>query len=179
MDMHSKDELTKIFAKRYGRGQQKTGIDSDNGTKFINGNIKRYADRRNITFTRSKPYQKNNNAHIEQKNFTHVRKIIGYSRMDTKEQQDMMNDLYRNELRLYINFFQSSQKFIKKIRLLFQSTTNTALWIIYYFPKEIDFDKISDEELRDVERELNNRPGKRLNFKMPQKVFNQYLNSLP
>ncbi len=94
-----------------------TGIDSDNGTEFINGNMKRYADRREITFTRSRPYKKNDNAHIEQKNFTHVRKIIGYERLDTKEQQDMMNDLYRNELRLYINFFQPSQKLIKKERI--------------------------------------------------------------
>lgn len=93
------------------------GIDSDNGTEFINGNMKRYADRRKITFTRSRPYKKNDNAHIEQKNFTHVRKIIGYARLDTKEQQDMMNDLYRNELRLYINFFQPSQKLIKKERV--------------------------------------------------------------
>jgi hypothetical protein len=94
-----------------------TGIDSDNGTEFINGNMKRYADRRKITFTRSRPYKKNDNAHIEQKNFTHVRKIIGYARLDTKEQQDMMNDLYRNELRLYINFFQPSQKLMKKERI--------------------------------------------------------------
>lgn len=94
-----------------------TGIDSDNGTEFINGNMKRYAERRKITFTRSRPYKKNDNAHIEQKNFTHVRKIIGYARFDTKEQQEMMNDLYRNELRLYINFFQPSQKLVKKERI--------------------------------------------------------------
>lgn len=75
-----------------------TDIDSDNGTEFINENMKRYANRRKITFTRSRPYKKNDNAHIEQKNFTHVRKIIGYARLDTKEQKDMMNDLYRNEL---------------------------------------------------------------------------------
>ena len=79
--------------------------------------MKRYADRRKITFTRSRPYKKNDNAHIEQKNFTHVRKIIGYARFDTKEQQAMMNDLYRNELRLYINFFQPSQKLMKKERV--------------------------------------------------------------
>lgn len=93
-----------------------TGIDSDNGTEFINGTLKRYADNRKITFTRSRPYKKNDNAHIEQKNFTHVRKIIGYMRLDTKEQQTILNDLYRNELRLYINFFQPSQKLIKKER---------------------------------------------------------------
>src|SRR5258708_14644627 len=93
------------------------GIDSDNGTEFINGTLKRYAESRKITFTRSRPYKKNDNAHIEQKNFTHVRKIIGYARFDTKEQQDMLNDLYRNELRLFINFFQPSQKLIKKERI--------------------------------------------------------------
>lgn len=94
-----------------------TGIDSDNGTEFINWNLKRYAANRKITFTRSRPYKKNDNAHIEQKNFTHVRKVIGYMRLDTKTQQDMLNDLYRNELRLYINFFQPSQKLIKKQRV--------------------------------------------------------------
>lgn len=93
-----------------------SGIDSDNGTEFINWNLKRWAQRRRITFTRSRPYKKNDNAHIEQKNFTHVRKIIGYMRLDTKQQQDMLNDLYRNELRLYINFFQPSQKLVKKER---------------------------------------------------------------
>lgn len=94
-----------------------TGIDSDNGTEFINWNLKRWADRHRITFTRSRPYKKNDNAHIEQKNFTHVRKIIGYMRLDTRKQQDMLNSLYRNELRLYINFFQPSQKLIKKERV--------------------------------------------------------------
>jgi hypothetical protein len=92
------------------------GIDSDNGAEFINGTLKRFADTRKIIFTRSRPYQKNDNAHIEQKNFTHVRKVLGYFRFDTKEQQKMMNDLYRNELRLYINFFQPSEKLIKKER---------------------------------------------------------------
>jgi hypothetical protein len=93
------------------------GIDSDNGTEFINANLKRFADTRQITFTRSRPYQKNDNAHIEQKNYTHVRKIIGYLRLDTKEQQELLNDLYRNELRLYINFFQPCQKLVKKERV--------------------------------------------------------------
>src|SRR5258708_3078586 len=64
-----------------------TGIDSDNGTEFINGNMKRYAERRKITFTRSRPYKKNDNAHIEQKNFSHMSKIIGYVRLDTLSQR--------------------------------------------------------------------------------------------
>lgn len=93
------------------------GIDSDNGTEFINGTLKRFADSRQITFTRSRPYKKNDNAHIEQKNYTHVRKVIGYARFDTKEQQELLNDLYRNELRLFINYFQPSQKLMKKERI--------------------------------------------------------------
>jgi len=92
------------------------GIDSDNGSEFINGTLKRFADSRKITFTRSRPYNKNDNAHIEQKNHTNVRKVLGYFRFDTRKQQEMMNDLYRNELRLYINFFQPSEKLIKKER---------------------------------------------------------------
>lgn len=52
---------------------------------------------------------------------------------------------------------------------------NCNLWIRYYFPKGTDFSTITDEELRDVEWELNNRPRKRLNFKTPQEVFNSYL----
>ena len=129
-----------------------TGIDSDNGTEFINGNMKRYADRRNITFTRSRPYQKNDNAHIEQKNFTHVRKIIGYARMDTKEQQDMMNDLYRNELRLYINFFQPSQKLIRKERI------GSKIKRVYDIPKTpyqrvLESKDISDEVKRKLTKQ--------------------------
>lgn len=93
------------------------GIDSDNGSEFINANLKRFADNRKISFTRSRPYKKNDNAHIEQKNHTHVRKIIGYLRLDTQEQLELLNDLYRNELRLYINFFQPSQKLVEKKRI--------------------------------------------------------------
>lgn len=93
------------------------GIDSDNGSEFINGTLKRFADGRQISFTRSRPYKKNDNAHIEQKNYTHVRKVIGYMRFDTKEQQDLLNDLYRKELRLYINFFQPSQQLQEKVRV--------------------------------------------------------------
>ena len=59
-----------------------------------------------MAFTRSRPYRKNDNAYIEQKNFTHVRKPMGYLRYDTPEELDLINDLYRNELRLYKNFFQ-------------------------------------------------------------------------
>ena len=60
------------------------GIDSDNGTEFINYHLKAFCDQRQIQFTRGRPYKKDDNAHIEQKNWTHVRKILGYLRYDSQ-----------------------------------------------------------------------------------------------
>src|SRR5437867_12653826 len=59
------------------------GIDSDNGSEFINYHLKSYCSRRRIQFTRGRPYKKDDNAHIEQKNWTHVRKRFGYLRLDS------------------------------------------------------------------------------------------------
>ncbi len=91
-------------------------IDCDNGSEFINSRLVRYCDGRDITFTRSRPYKKDDNAHIEQKNWTHVRKLIGWDRYDTPEAVRAMNDLFRNELRLYMNLFQPSVKLIRTER---------------------------------------------------------------
>lgn len=93
------------------------GIDPDNDAPFINYHLWTYCVKNNIYFTRSRPYKKDDNAHIEQKNWTHVRKIFGYVRYDTQEALQSMNDLYRNELRWFQNFFQPSVKLIKKIRI--------------------------------------------------------------
>lgn len=93
------------------------GIDSDNGGEFINGHLYRYCQDLNIQFTRSRPYKKDDNAHIEQKNWTHVRKIFGYVRYDSPSALKAMNDLYRNELRLFQNLFQPSVKLLRKVRV--------------------------------------------------------------
>jgi len=93
------------------------GIDSDNGSEFINHHLKRFCDNNKIQFTRSRPYKKDDNAHIEQKNWTHVRKIFGYVRYDTKFVLNLMNDLYRNELCWFQNFFQPSVKLLEKIHI--------------------------------------------------------------
>ena len=82
-----------------------------------NYHLKRFCDNNKIQLTRSRPYKKDDNAHIEQKNWTHVRKIFGYIRYDTKFALNLMNDLYRNELRLFHNFFQPSVKLLKKIHI--------------------------------------------------------------
>ncbi len=93
------------------------GIDSDNGSEFINQQLYRHCQSRKIIFTRSRPYKKNDNAHIEQKNYTTVRQVLGYQRFDTEEVLELMKKLYRGPLRLYINFFQPSVKCIKKTRI--------------------------------------------------------------
>jgi len=93
------------------------GIDSDNGSEFINYHLKAFCDARKIQFTRSRPYKKDDNAHVEQKNWTHVRKLLGYVRYDSPQAQEAINDLYRKELRLFQNLFQPSVKLIKKIRI--------------------------------------------------------------
>ena len=93
------------------------GIDSDNGSEFINRQLYEYCLKKNIVFTRSRSYKKNDNAHIEQKNFTTVRQVLGYQRFDTEEVFKLMQRLYRGPLRLYINFFQPSVKCIEKKRV--------------------------------------------------------------
>lgn len=92
------------------------GIDPDNGSEFINWQLYRYCEKERIDFTRGRPYKKNDNAHIEQKNWTHVRKVFGYERRETQIECDIVNDLYRNELRQYKNFFQTNVKLIDKQR---------------------------------------------------------------
>lgn len=92
-------------------------IDSDNGSEFINHHLVRWCTKHKIAFTRSRPYKKNDNAHIEQKNWTHVRRIFGWDRYDTPEHCAMMNALYRNELYHMQNFFQPCVKLVGKTRV--------------------------------------------------------------
>ncbi|MBU4305125.1 MAG: integrase [Candidatus Omnitrophica bacterium] len=96
------------------------GFDADNGGEFINEHMFRYFNGRKqnpVQFTRSRPYKKNDNAHIEQKNWTHVRQWLGYSRFDNPKVVALMNNLYSSEWRFYHNFFSPSVKLIEKKRL--------------------------------------------------------------
>ncbi|OGH83150.1 MAG: hypothetical protein A2469_04375 [Candidatus Magasanikbacteria bacterium RIFOXYC2_FULL_40_16] len=90
------------------------GLDSDGGSEFINWHLVRYCEKHDIFFTRSRPYMKNDNAYVEQKNYTHIRKWLGYGRYDTAKQVEMMNDLYKNELNLFNNFFRPVMKIQSK-----------------------------------------------------------------
>jgi hypothetical protein len=91
-------------------------IDPDNGSEFINWQLFRYCMEREVEFTRGRPYQKNDNAHVEQKNWTHVRKVFGYKRRETEYELNIMNSLYEKELRQYKNFFMPNVKLIEKKR---------------------------------------------------------------
>jgi hypothetical protein len=92
------------------------GLDSDNGSEFINETLLRYCQTEQITFTRSRPYQKNDQAHVEQKNWSVVRHTIGYDRLDSPEELALLRSIY-TDLRLYINFFQPVLKLVGKERV--------------------------------------------------------------
>ncbi len=91
------------------------GLDSDNGSEFINQHLYRYCQREGITFTRSRSYKKNDSCHVEQKNWSVVRRVVGYDRYSSRaalERLDMVYDC----LRLYVNFFQPVMKLVAKTR---------------------------------------------------------------
>ncbi len=92
------------------------GIDSDNGGEFINDILYRYCLNEHITFTRSRPYKKNDQGHVEQKNWTAVRRTVGYDRFETTAELDLLHNIY-DDLRLYMNFFQPVLKLIGKIQV--------------------------------------------------------------
>jgi hypothetical protein len=91
------------------------GIDSDNGSEFINYHLLAYCERQEITFTRSRPGHSNDAAHVEQKNWAVVRRAVGYHRYEGETQIDILNGIYAL-LRLQINFFTPQQKLISETR---------------------------------------------------------------
>jgi hypothetical protein len=91
------------------------GLDSDNGGEFINRNLLSYCARNRITFTRSRSYKKNDSCHIEQKNWSIIRRTVGYQRFSSKAAYEILGELYM-VLRLYVNFFQPVLKLISKSR---------------------------------------------------------------
>lgn len=150
------------------------GIDSDNDPAFINYHLLRYCEKEDLEFTRSRPNKKNDNAYIEQKNWTHVRKTVGYLRYDTDKELTLMNSLYENELRLYKNFFSPVMKLIKKERI------GSKVKRKYDIPKTpyqrlIESGQISEEakkELEAIYRSLNPAELKR---KIEEKTHRLYI----
>lgn len=97
------------------------GFDCDNGSEFLNYHlIRKFAERpkeKAIQFTRSRPYKKNDNAHVEQKNWTHVRQLFGYHRFDNPILVSLMNELYSKEWSFYQNHFIPTMKCIEKVKV--------------------------------------------------------------
>jgi hypothetical protein len=91
------------------------GVDSDNGSEFINHHLLDWCAQRKITFTRSRPGNSNDGAHIEQKNWAIVRTVVGYHRYDTAAELSLLNQIYAL-VRLHVNFFSPQQKLISKTR---------------------------------------------------------------
>jgi hypothetical protein len=92
---------------------------SDCGTEFLNDEIMQHLQnpKRYIVQTRGRAYKKNDQAHVEQKNHSHVRELLGYYRYDTDEELNMINDIYQNEQRLLMNFFTPQKKLKEKVRV--------------------------------------------------------------
>lgn len=95
------------------------GFASDNGNEFLNHDLHSYFfDRKDkVTFVRRRPYKKNDNAHVEQKNWTHVRELFGYDRFDKSAQVRMMNEIYKTLWNPLWNFFTPVMKLIEKERI--------------------------------------------------------------
>lgn len=92
------------------------GIDSDNGSEFINYELKNYCDEQKITFTRSRSGNKNDGAHVEQKNWSRVRELVGYQRYDTPAELELLNQIWELD-RIFTNYLLPQQKLVKKTRV--------------------------------------------------------------
>jgi transposase InsO family protein len=91
------------------------GIDSDNGGEFINNDLFDFCQEQRITFTRSRPYNKNDGAHVEQKNWSRVRELVGYLRYDTAAELELLNQIWELD-RTFTNYLLPQQKLVSKTR---------------------------------------------------------------
>ena len=135
------------------------GFDCDNGSEFLNWHLLRYfTDHPSVTsFTRSRPYKKNDNAHVEQKNWSHVRQLFGYDRFEDRQILPLMNDLYANEWSLYQNHFCPNMKLKEKKRI-------NSKYYKKYDPPRTPYDRVlvsdhvsdeAKERLKTVHQSLN------------------------
>jgi len=113
------------------------GLDSDNGSEFINDMLYRFCLDQQITFTRCRPYRKNDQAHVEQKNWSVVRHTVGYDRFETQAELDLLSSIYA-DLRLFVNFFQPVEKLIS-------STTINGLKHKQYDQAKTPFQRVLED----------------------------------
>ena len=91
------------------------GVDSDNGSEFINIHLLEWCEKNEITFTRARPGNKNDGCHVEQKNWAVVRTVVGYHRYDTASEMLLLNEIWQLQSKL-TNYFYPQQKLISKVR---------------------------------------------------------------
>jgi len=120
LNKFAEDIVAKLKDIRAGLPFNMVGFACDNGSEFINRSLVQYlqSERQgHVKFVRRRPYKKNDAAHVEQKNDTHVRQLFGYSRIEHLELVDMMNDIYRNYWNPLLNYFCPALKLVKKTRI--------------------------------------------------------------
>jgi len=148
------------------------GFDCDNGSEFLNHHLVKYFTDRPKTpvqFTRSRPYRKNDNAFVEQKNWTHVRQLLGYDRFDNPELVPVINDLYLNEWSLFNNYFCPTLKLKEKQRINSRYTKK-------YEPPQtpyqrlLESDAVSDEAKRVLDSVYNSLNPFKLKRKIDDKL---------
>lgn len=123
------------------------GFDSDNGSEFLNDHLVRYFQKKKIPLTRSRPYKKNDNAHVEQKNWMTARQLFGQMRIENPDCVALMNDLYTNEWSWYINFFSPSFKLQQKIK-------QNSKWKRIYGKPKTPFQRVwESEHISDVKKQ--------------------------
>jgi len=125
------------------------GFDCDNGSEFLNYSLLNYFTRRPrpVAFTRSRPYHKNDNAHVEQKNWTHVRQLLGWDRMENPRPVPLINDLYRQEWSAYQNFFCPSMKLVSKTRV-------RSRYVKRYDPPQTPYERLLQSQDVSAENKL-------------------------
>ena len=133
------------------------GFDSDNGSEFLNDHLLRYFTNRKqpVQFTRSRAYHKDDNAHVEQKNWTHVRQWLGYDRLEHPDVVPALNNLYTKEWRLFHNFFCPSVKLIDKERIGSKTITRHDAPKTPY-QRIMESPYISDSVKRSLTKQLEN-----------------------
>jgi hypothetical protein len=124
------------------------GLHPDTGSEFINFHLFGYCQERSIAFTRSRPYHKNDNCHVEQKNWTLVRRLIGYDRLDTPEQQAWLDAFYTDDLRPFANCFQPVMKLVGKetvegrTRRLYDIPKTPLRRLLDDYPQHLDLNRL-------------------------------------
>lgn len=148
------------------------GFDCDNGSEFLNHHLYDYFSKRKrpVDYTRSRPYQKNDNAHIEQKNWSNIRQYFGYHRFDDPLILPLLNDLYANEFSLLVNFFLPSFKLLHKHR-------DGSHIIKHHDPPKTPFDRLcqtavlSTRRQRELERLRDSLNPFELQLQIKRKVL--------